>query len=105
MRPQPSQPPIRPKVSTMPRPKTEAAAYLDIYKLVTERKRLEQELELINQRRDRLIQRLEVLDQQTHALEDTAHQIRSNTVQPDCHPASCDPMALKKDFNTFYFEY
>lgn len=105
MRPQPSQSPIRPKVSTMPRLKTEAAAYLDIYKLVTERKRLEQELESLDQRRDRIIKRLEVLDQQTAILEETAHQIRDNTLPANPRPEAFSATVAEKDFKTFYLEY
>ncbi len=115
MRPPLSQTPIRPKVSTMPRAKTEAAAYLDIYKLVTERKRLEQELESLNQRRDRILKRLEVLNQQAEALETVAHQIRDGNLESGTpapanaphQPASKPTYSQSSEslFETFDLEY
>ena len=112
MRPPLSQTPIRPKVSTMPRAKTEAAAYLDIYKLVTERKRLEQELESLNQRRDRILKRLEVLNQQAEALEVVAHQIRDGNAESSppapSKPASKPAYSSQSSeslFETFDLEY
>lgn len=101
MRPQPSQSPIRPKISTMPRPKTEAAAYLDIYKLVTEKKRLEQELELLEQRRDRILKRLDVLHTQVETLETTAHQLRDDSPVNSAPDLETHSTAFK----TLYLEY
>ncbi len=94
----------------MPRPKTEAAAYLDIYKLVTERKRLEQELEVLDQRRDRILQRLEVLQQQAQTLEHAAHQIRDAHTTLQAPPASVSAIrtptpATFDTFDTFHLEY
>lgn len=67
---------IHPKISTMPRQQSEAAAFLDIYKLVIEKKRLQQELESMDQRRQLILTRLAVLDSQVADLENTAHQLR-----------------------------
>ena len=92
MRPHPSPAPIRPKISTMPRPKTEAAAYLDIYKLVTEKKRLEQELELLDQRRSLITQRLEALNHQVSHLEIAAHDLRAES--PDSSKVMAQPKAV-----------
>jgi hypothetical protein len=78
---------IRPKVSTMPRPQSEAAAFLDIYKLVIEKKRLQQELQTIDQRRDQILNRLAVLENQVTALEKNAQQIRSTTAHLMGNPA------------------
>lgn len=109
MRPHLSKPSIRPKVSTMPRQKTEAAAYLDIYKLVNERKRLEQELTGLEQRRDRILQRLALIDQQTQVLEASAHTLRetghevapSHAVPSVAQPSS----AAAESYNLLYLEY
>lgn len=103
MRPHPSQSPIRPKISTMQRPKTEAAAYLDIYKLVTEKKRLEQELERLEQRRDLILKRLDVLNSQVDNLETTAQEIRHNVSPTGLNPSYQE--ADSKSFNTLYLEY
>jgi HPt (histidine-containing phosphotransfer) domain-containing protein len=89
----------------MPRAKTEAAAYLDIYKLVTERKRLEQELEALDQRRDRILRRLEILSHQTATLEQAAHQFREATSAATL-PALTQPSSLSEShFRTIYLEY
>lgn len=55
---------IHPKVSTMPRQRSEAAQYLDLYKLTVEKTRLSQELLNIEKRRDRIQERLETLEHQ-----------------------------------------
>jgi uncharacterized coiled-coil DUF342 family protein len=85
----------------MPRQKTEAAAYLDIYKLVNEKTRLQQELTTLAERRDRIQSRLDVLDVEITTLEQSAHQLRDatpiegETVKPTKASAS--------EFNTFDF--
>lgn len=76
MRRNPTKSRIRPKISTMPRQQSEAAAFLDIYKLVIEKKRLEQELQSMDQRRQQILDRLVVLNSQVSNLEHTVHQIR-----------------------------
>ena len=53
---------IHPKVSTMPRPTTEASEQLDLYKLVTKRQRLEQEMLLMEQRMQQVTQELQSLE-------------------------------------------
>jgi len=88
----------------MPRQRTEAAAYLDIYKLVTERKRLQQELEILEQRRDRILNRLEVLDQQTAILEVTAQQLRDEMPRQQRKMQPTDA-SLPSAFTTFCLEY
>ncbi len=65
----------RPKVSTLPRQKIEASAYLDIYKLVSEKKRPQQELAQVEQRHDRILKRPETLESQLLGLEQTAQQL------------------------------
>lgn len=66
----------RPQVSTMPRPKTEAAAFLDIYKLVVEKKRLQVELESMDGRRQQIGDRLTVLETQITQMEASVQQLR-----------------------------
>jgi hypothetical protein len=48
----------------MPRQKSELNAGVDIYKLLIEKKRLQQELEMMEQRRQQIYQRLAVLENQ-----------------------------------------
>jgi hypothetical protein len=67
---------IRPKISTMPRQRTEAAALLDLYKLAIEKERLSQELVTIDQRRQQILDRMVVLEQQVIQLEQRTKQLR-----------------------------
>lgn len=74
---------IFPKVSTMPRQATEAAQYLDLYKLTVEKKRLQQELEYIDGRRQQLCDRLAEIEQETEGLDAKAAILRQPT-----HPSA-----------------
>lgn len=104
MRARQAQGQIRPKISTMPRQKTEAAAYLDIYKLVNEKTRLQQELQTLEERRDRIQTRLEELTPQIAALEQSAHQLRDDV--PSSAPSIASVKAAPaSDPNTFLLEY
>jgi hypothetical protein len=73
----PSKGRILPRISTMPRQQTEAAAVLDMYKLAIEKKRLQQELQEIEQRRLQILSRLTILENQVESLETKAHQMRN----------------------------
>lgn len=68
---------IRPKISTMPRKKSEAAAFLDIYKLVVEKKRLQEELEGMDERRWQICDRIAVLTTQIAGLEGSVQALRA----------------------------
>jgi hypothetical protein len=67
---------IRPKISTMPRPKTEASAFLDLYKLTVEKKRLQQELNLMDARRQSLQERVAVIEAEVTVVEKNIQQMR-----------------------------
>lgn len=71
-----------PKISTMPRPATEAAQYLDLYKLTVEKTRLQQELEYIDGRRQQLCDRLAEIEQETEGLDAHAATVRQKTQAP-----------------------
>ncbi len=105
---------IRPKISTMPRQQSEAAAFLDIYKLVIEKKRLQQELQSMDQRREQIITRLGVLDAQVTELEKAAHQLRDATAIESAEgtsapvPRSSSHLAQPiqtGEFDTLFLEY
>jgi hypothetical protein len=83
---------IFPKVSTMPRQVTEAAQYLDLYKLTVEKKRIEQELESIDERRQRLCDRLAEINQETETLDARATTLRQPSLQ------SAAPRSQSEDF-------
>ncbi|MBC7880218.1 MAG: gas vesicle protein [Anaerolineae bacterium] len=94
MRPQRSQGKIRPKVSSMPRQNSEAAAYLDIYKLAIEKERLLNELNGLEQRSKHIRERLAILSTQVHSIESPAQ-----AVAPIAKPPAT------KGYNTLFFEY
>ncbi|MDX2213512.1 MAG: hypothetical protein SFY66_09505 [Oculatellaceae cyanobacterium bins.114] len=98
---------IRPKISTMPRQKSEAAAFLDIYKLVVEKKRLQQELQSMDERRQQICDRIVVLDQQIDHLEGTVQQMRDVSQQdPNAPKLTTRPAPLTSDtFETLFLEY
>jgi cell division septum initiation protein DivIVA len=96
---------IRPKISTMPRQQTEAAAYLDIYKLVIEKKRLRQELEGMDDRRQQICDRLAVLEQQIVALEQTAHQAREAELPPGAITSAKTQGSAIEGFDTLSLDY
>jgi chromosome segregation ATPase len=104
MRPNPRQAKIFPKISTMPRQQTEAAAYLDIYKLVNEKKRLQKELASLEERRELIQNRLVLLDTQIATLETTAHQLRDGE-SPQPTPAKHPPKPSSETFNMEFLEY
>ncbi|XHX77414.1 MAG: hypothetical protein RBJ76_23695 [Stenomitos frigidus ULC029] len=103
MRPHQTRTHTRP-ISTMPRQKTEAAAYLDIYKLVNEKTRLQKEFQALEERRDCIQNRLTVLDVEIDALEKSAHQLRDAAPVEPATIASTKVPATN-DLNTFVLEY
>lgn len=111
---------IHPKVSTLPRQRTEAAHYLDLYKLTVEKKRIQQELENLEQRRARLYSRLAEIDQETDHLNGLAGTIRiqdsqrigasrsrpASTATPTSNVFTPDhPAPTQGNFNTVLLEY
>ncbi|WOD41594.1 hypothetical protein [Nodosilinea sp. E11] len=73
----------------MPRPATEAAQYLDMYKLTVEKTRLEQELEYLDGRRQQLCDRLAEINQETAKLDATATHLR----HPNQPPVAAKPQS------------
>lgn len=88
----------RPKISTMPRPQTEASAYLNLYKLSIEKKRLQSELDAIEQRQRRIQKRLSFLDSQVAEMQKAAEAPKLAPVAKQSAP---DSAAL----NTLFLEY
>ena len=69
---------IQAKLSTMPPQRSQATVYLNAYKMMLEKERLEEELEKLEARRHQIQQRLAILNSQTIAEENTTHQ-QANT--------------------------
>ncbi len=97
--------PIQPKISTMPRPQTAAATYLDLYKLVTEQQRLEQELETLEQRRDRIQTRLTELELHISTLATAAQQPPAPAPAISLRPNQRQSTAPIEQFSTVFLEY
>ena len=102
MRPHCSLTDARPKISSMPRPKTEAAAYLNLYKLAVEKKRLQYELDTIEQRRERIQKRLVFLESQVAEL---APPQPVQDVRPSVHSIVSKTTPDKAAFKTMFLEY
>ncbi|MBD2249877.1 gas vesicle protein [Nostoc parmelioides FACHB-3921] len=73
---------IRPKITTMPRNKSEASSQLELYKLVTEQQRIKQELAFIEQRTVLLKQRLSTLKTQIEGTERSISHLRHAELKP-----------------------
>lgn len=106
---------IQPKISTLPRQQSEAAQYLDMYKLTIEKKRLQQELIALEQHRIRLEARLAKINHQVETLEVGAHQLRGASpvrrgaigdFQPTSNVYPPTPQGHSEDdFSTVLLEY
>jgi hypothetical protein len=66
----------------MPRPQTQAAAYLNAYKLTTEKARLQQELESLKLRQQRIEKQLAFIDSQVAEIEKGMSQPVSQRLAP-----------------------
>ena len=104
----------RPKISTMPRLKSETSEQLKLYKMVSDKQRVQQELKFMAERMELLQQQLNHLDVQ---IEETEKSIRSLRQSP---PAPAQTQTSKKannnctqsyhqtqesnDFETFYLD-
>ncbi|CBN55885.1 MULTISPECIES: hypothetical protein [Kamptonema] len=95
---------IRPKISTMPRPKTEASMQLELYKLAMEKQRIQQELRVLEQRKQQLQERLIIVNNEVVEVEKKTIELRLGV--PDV-PQSATPntIADSKKLDTFYLEY
>ena len=93
----------------MPRQGSEAAQYLDIYKLTVEKKRLQAQLADLDQRRHRIQARLAELNAQTTDLEQGAQQLRqsSGAAAPSSmvFPPGYDDSPEGEHFDTVTLDY
>ena len=110
MRPYCSLTDARPRISSMPRQKTEAAAYLSLYKLSIEKKRLQYELETIEQRRQSIQKRLVLLESQVAEASRSAESMRNDAatqliVQPAASRIAKQTAPNPAAFKTLFLEY
>lgn len=91
------------KISTMPRSRSEATVHLELYKLLVEKQRLQQELDTLEQRQQQIHERLAVLNTQVTELE------VAKLEKPVTRPTSVNPTstnsAEQSPFDTFLLEY
>lgn len=99
MRPTSSLTDSRPQISAMPRPQTEATAYLNLYKLSIEKKRLQYELDTLDQRRHRIQKRLSFLESQVVEMQQSPH-----APAPKLVPVTKNS-APDSALNTLFLEY
>ncbi|HEY9622107.1 MAG TPA: hypothetical protein V6C78_17255 [Crinalium sp.] len=97
---------IRPKISTMPRQKTEASILLDLYKLMVEKKRLQQELQSLDERRQQICSRVAIIEQRTTELEQNIQYLRGlEGTTPQPKPVLSVPHSDSGTFETIFLEY
>lgn len=96
---------IRPKISTMPRPKTEASMQLELYKLATEKQRLQQELRALEQRKQLLQERLIVVNNEVIDVEKKVIELRRGLPTDVRQSTSPKNITGSKKVDTFYMEY
>ncbi|MBN3875782.1 MULTISPECIES: gas vesicle protein [unclassified Nostoc] len=71
----------RPKISTMPRNQSEASNQLELYKLITEKQRIKQELVFIEQRKVLLTKDLSTLQSQIDATDKNIKHLRGSELR------------------------
>lgn len=94
----------RPKISTMPRTKSDASSQLDLYKMVTEKQRIQRDMHSIKERMILLQQRLDILNEQIEETEKTIHKLR----QPQPNAAQNivrSNIVAESSYQTFEVEY
>ncbi|MDX2100444.1 MAG: hypothetical protein SFW36_21930 [Leptolyngbyaceae cyanobacterium bins.59] len=97
---------IRPKISSMPRPKSEPSTRLDVYKLVVEKKRLQQELQKIDQRREIILARLKDLNTQIQTLDKNIEQMQDETAKSNpAEPSHASTSTDSPSFKTLTLDY
>ncbi|MEH1869799.1 MAG: gas vesicle protein [Nostoc sp.] len=97
---------IRPKISTMPRNQSEASNQLELYKLITEKQRIKQELAFIEQRTVLLKQRLSTLQVQIDTTEKNIKHLRSSESEVQVPPVARPKIFFEtQNYQAFDIEY
>lgn len=96
---------IRAKVSTMPRNHSDASSQLELYKMVTEKQRIQRELCYIKERSTVLKQRLEILSSQIEDTEKTIKKLRQPQPSVTQNILSTNTFIESNNYQTFEIEY
>ena len=96
---------IRAKVSTMPRNQSDASSQLELYKMVTEKQRIQRELCYIKERTNVLQQRLDILNGQIEDTEKTIKKLRQPQPSATQNIVSSNTFVESNNYQTFEIEY
>ncbi|MCA2693925.1 MULTISPECIES: gas vesicle protein [unclassified Microcystis] len=104
--------PIRSKISTMPRKQSEADHQLELYKLITEKQRIQEKLEMMERQIQQLKNRLTFVTEQIETTEQSIQNLRTaNPPSVSKKPDSPKTVAHSSNnnnssnFQAFYLEY
>ncbi|AVQ71565.1 gas vesicle protein [Microcystis sp. MC19] len=102
--------PIRSKISTMPRKQSEADQQLELYKLITEKQRIQEKLEMMERQIKQLKSRLTFVTDQIEITEQSIQNMRtvnppSVAKKPDSPKTVAQSSNNSSNFQAFYLEY
>ncbi|CCI33614.1 hypothetical protein MTo_01872 [Microcystis aeruginosa NIES-1211] len=102
--------PIRSKISTMPRKQSEADQQLELYKLITEKQRIQEKLEMMERQIQQLKSRLTFVTDQIEITEQSIQNMRtvnppSVAKKPDSPKTVAQSSNNSSNFQAFYLEY
>jgi len=101
---------IRSKISTMPRKQSEADQQLELYKLITEKQRIQEKLEIMERQIQQLKSRLTFVTDQVETTEQSIQNLRtvnppSLAKKPDSPKTVAHSSNNSSNFQAFYLEY
>ena len=102
--------PIRSKISTMPRKQSEADNQLELYKLITEKQRIQEKLEVMERQIEQLKSRLTFVTEQIETTEQSIQSLRTVNPpivakKPDSPKTVAHSPNNSSNFQAFYLEY
>ena len=103
--------PIRSKISTMPRKQSEADHQLELYKLITEKQRIQEKLEMMERQIQQLKNRLTFVTEQIETTEQSIQNLRTAnppsvaTKKLDSPKTVAHSSNNSNNFQAFYLEY
>lgn len=95
-----------PRISTMPRPQTEARMHLERYQMAIEKSRLEKELEMLEFRQIQIQDRLKQLAQQAETTAQLQQQAASQAASPHSIPKKHPVKTFNSEsYQTFLLDF
>jgi SMC interacting uncharacterized protein involved in chromosome segregation len=96
---------VRAKISTMPRPISEASSQLELYKMVAEKQRISRELSSIKERMTTLQKQLDSLNHNIENTERTIHKLRQPLSSIPPNVVRSKTVIESNNYQTFEIEY